>query len=116
MEIQNFSFGTIRIDGIDYTEDIVLRDGKVCLRDKIRSREYREAFGHTPLSLKENIPWQCERLIVGTGVDGKLPVLPEVSQEAKRRRIELLVVTTPQAIELLRKPDGRANAILHLTC
>lgn len=53
--------------------------------------------------------------MIGTGT-GALPVMEEVKQEAKRRRIQLLVLPTAQAIQVLQEnPDG-ANAILHVTC
>ena len=70
---------------------------------------------HTPLSIEEEIPWKCRRLVIGTGT-GALPVMDEVKREARRRHVQLLVLPTPEAIEELRaNPDG-TNAILHLTC
>jgi hypothetical protein len=30
---------------------------------------YEHAYGHTPLSIAEDIPWRCRRLVVGTGAD-----------------------------------------------
>lgn len=119
MKIQSFSFGSIRIDGINYEDDVVIDGGVVRKRDKKPSRKFRGEYGHTPLSLEEEIPWNCARLIVGTGVNGKLPVRPEVRREAERRGIEFLAVPTGHAIEELQpdKPGIRAtNAILHITC
>jgi len=87
----------------------------VSKRKKKASKKFREAFGHTPLSLKEDIPWKCSRLVIGTGT-GALPVMEEVKAEAQRRKIELLILPTANAIEeLKRRPDG-SNAILHVTC
>jgi hypothetical protein len=48
---------------------------------------FRDAFGHTPLSLKENIPWRCKQLVVGTGAYGRLPILDEVKREADERGV-----------------------------
>jgi hypothetical protein len=54
---------------------------------------------------------------VGSGADGALPVTEDLRREAKRRRVELIILPTPQAIEVLTKEDlGRTNAILHVTC
>jgi hypothetical protein len=39
-----------------------------------------------------------------------------VKREAKRRKVELLVVPTPQAIEALEQSVEQTNAILHVTC
>jgi hypothetical protein len=117
MEIQSFSFGSIQIDGAVYKDDVVIDNGEVRKRAKGPSRKFRDAYGHTPLSVEEDLPWNCSRLVIGTGVDGKMPVLPEVKREAERRRIELLAVPTPRAIEELRQArPGTTNAVLHITC
>jgi hypothetical protein len=115
MRFEEFSFGSIRIDGVSYDHDVVIDRGEVSKRKKKASKKFREAFGHTPLSLEEDIPWKCRRLVVGTGT-GALPVMEEVKAEAQRRKIELLILPTTEAIEeLKRRPDG-SNAILHVTC
>jgi hypothetical protein len=115
MQFQAFSFGSICIDGVSYDHDVVIDRGEVRKRKKKASKRFREAFGHTPLSLEEGIPWKCQRLVVGTGT-GALPVMKELKTEAKRREVELLILPTAEAIEeIQRKPDG-TNAILHLTC
>jgi hypothetical protein len=117
MKIENFSFGSIRIDGTVYEDDVVIDRGAVRKRDKRPSRKFRGDYGHTPLSVEEDIPWNCSRLVIGTGVDGKLPVLPEVLHEAERRKIELVVVPTARAIEELQQGrSGTTNAVLHITC
>jgi hypothetical protein len=90
--------------------------GKIRKRKKAASKEFRGSFGHTPLSVEEDIPWNCSRLVVGTGTYGSLPVMEEVKREAKRRKVELLVVPTPQAIEALKHEAEETNAILHVTC
>jgi hypothetical protein len=62
-----FSFGSIRIDGVTYEHDVLIDRGEVRKRKKKRSKKFREAFGHTPLSAEEKIPWKCSRLVIGTG-------------------------------------------------
>ena len=115
MKFQQFSFGQIRIDGIEYGYDVLIDRGKVGKRKKKASKKFREAFGHTPLSLEEEIPWTCRRLVVGTG-KGALPVMDEVKREAERRKVELIILPTEEAIELLNQRDDNTNAILHVTC
>jgi len=87
MRFEEFAFGCIRIDGITYDHDVVIDRGKIHKREKRPSRKFRDAFGHTPLSAEEKIPWKCRRLVIGTG-GGALPVMDEVRREAKRRKIE----------------------------
>jgi hypothetical protein len=116
MQIDNFSFGSIRIDGVTHEHDVVIDRGEVRKRKKKVSKKFREAFGHTPLSAEEDIPWRCCRLVVGTGAYGNLPVMEEVKRDAARRKIELLIVPTAQAIEALKQQPDETNAILHVTC
>jgi hypothetical protein len=79
------------------------------------SKRFRDKLGHTPLSIEEEIPWKCHRLVIGTGAYGRLPVMKEVKLEAERLHVELVIVPTSEAIRLLER-ESAANAILHLTC
>jgi hypothetical protein len=54
-------------------------------------------------------------LVVGTGT-GALPVMDKVKAEAKRRKIELLIQPTADAIEEIKRKPDQTNAILHVTC
>jgi hypothetical protein len=116
MRIDQFSFGSIRIDGVIYEHDVVITRGRVQKRKKKLSKPFRDAFGHTPLSIEENIPWDCRRLVVGTGADGRLPVMDEVRHEADRREVELLTLPTSEAIRALQGEPKHTNAVLHVTC
>jgi len=116
MQIEDFSFGSIRIDGTTYENDVLIEGGEVRKRKKGPSKKFREDFGHTPLSVEEDIPWKCRRLVIGTGAYGKLPVMTAVKREAERRKVELLIVPTAAAIEELRQDTQDTNAILHVTC
>ena len=116
MRFGKFSFGSIEIDGVPCDYDVVLDRGSVSKRKKKASKQFRDEFGHTPLSIKEGIPWKCRRLVIGTGAYGRLPVMKEVKREAERRKVELLVIPTPEAIEALTKNAKETNAILHVTC
>ena len=116
MRFEKFTFGSIRIDGVTYEHDVVIDRGKVHKRKKKPSRPFRDAFGHTPLSIEEKIPWKCRRLVVGTGAHGRLPVMHDVKLEAERRKVELLLLPTSEAIEELKRAAKGTNAILHVTC
>lgn len=110
-------FGEIELDGERYTKDVVIQAGRIRKRKKKPSKSYRARYGHTPLSLDEVIPWHGQRLIVGTGAFGRLPIMPEVADEAERRGIELVALPTGEACQLIDEcPDAEINAILHVTC
>ena len=117
MKARLIAFGEIEVEEERYDYDVVIDGGKVRKRKKGPSKQYREGNGHTPLSLKEEIPWSGRQLIVGTGTYGRLPIMAEVQQEAERRGVKLVAVPTEEACRMLRdlKPKN-AYAILHTTC
>ena len=109
-------FGSLKIDGHTYRKDLVLDRGAVRKRKKKPSRAFREQFDHTPVSLREDIPWECKRLVIGTGMEGRLPVMDEVAAEAQRRGVAMVLCPTPEAVQLLKDNPSETNAILHVTC
>ena len=116
MKFGKFQFGRIIIDGVTYEHDVIIDRARIRNRNKKPSKKFREEFGHTPVSVEEEIPWKCQRLVVGTGKYGSLPVMDKVKLEARRRKLDLLILPTAEAIEAFAdKPQG-TNAILHLTC
>ena len=116
MRFTGYCFGSIRVDGVTYEHDLIIDRGKIRKRKKAASRKFRGAYGHTPLSIAEDIPWRCRRLVVGSGADGALPVMQQVRDEARRRKIDLIILPTAQAIGMLTQATKDTNAILHLTC
>jgi hypothetical protein len=117
MDIQYPNFGTIVIDGERYDHDLIIEDGHVTARDKSPSKPLKGRYGHTPLSDGEAIPWSRPRLIIGSGYSGSLPIVSAVEDEADRRGIDLVVMPTAEAVDLLNGSDlSDVNAILHVTC
>lgn len=116
MNFGKLHFGSIVIDGITYAHDVVIDRGEVCKRKKRPSKQFREQFGHSPLSVEEKLPWKCKRLVVGTGKYGSLPVMDDVKREARRRNMDLLIMLTDEAVEALARNPKDTNAILHVTC
>jgi hypothetical protein len=116
MRFEEFNFGAIQIDGTTYEHDVVIDRGSVSKRRKKDSKKFQARYGHTPLSMKEKIPWKCHQLIIGAGVYGSLPIMDEVEREARRRKVKLIVLPTIEAIKLLSENPEDTNAILHVTC
>ena len=116
MQFKDFSFGSIEIGETTYEHDIVLARGQVRKRIKKPSKRFRDEFGHTPLSIEEKIPWNCARLVIGTGAHGRLPVIEHVRREAKRRNIELLIPPTGEANAAHREgPAADASSTLRVS-
>ena len=117
MKAKLVSFGVIEIDGKRFEHDVVIVHGKVTKRRKGPSKPLRDDYGHTPLSENEDIPWSGNKLIVGTGYYGDLPVTPDLREAAKRRGVELVIERTDKACKLLAGLENDdLNAILHVTC
>lgn len=115
-------FGMIEIDGKKFESDVCITpDGTIEKRPKAISKEV-EHFGHTPLSQKElkailEKMGGVEKIIVGTGQNGALPINREALQYAKTNEIELVRKITPKAIEdFLEKKEEHIGAIFHITC
>jgi len=116
MRFTCYSFGSVQVDGVAYDHDLIIDRGKIRKRKKAASRTFRDAHGHTPLSAAEDIPWRCRRLVIGTGADGALPVMQQVRDEARRRKVDLVILPTAEAIDVLAGALKDTNAVLHVTC
>jgi hypothetical protein len=69
------------------------------------------------LSADEPIPWSAPKLVIGTGPNGRLPVMHEVRDLAATRGMELVELPTAEACQLLRSVRAEeASAIVHVTC
>ena len=117
MQARLVSFGEIELDGERYDTDVVIDRGHVRRRHKKPSKPFRDRFGQTPLSAEESIPWKGSRLIVGTGAEGRLPIMGEVFEFAERHHVEIVALPTDEACRLIAdlEPD-EVNAVLHVTC
>ncbi len=117
MKMRLVSFGEIEIEGRHYEHDVVIDAGEVRKRSKKPSKTHRNQFGHTPLSARENIPWHGDKLFIGTGNYGRLPVMQDVFTIAQSKGIEIIARPTAEVCELLKEYRPRdVNAILHVTC
>ena len=115
MHIDFYSFGRIRIDGIDYTKDVIL------LRGKVRSPWWRSAGGHiyAPADLEEVVAAAPEIVVLGTGHFGRVKVLDETLKVFADAESEVIVEKTSRAVETFNQlaAAGRnVAAALHLTC
>jgi hypothetical protein len=100
-----FSFGSIRINGTTYEYDVVIDRGHVSKRNKKPSKKFRSAYGHTPLSIEEEIPWKrygaywrhvIEQAVLGAKKGGAAldANLVLVADNEQRHRVVATTVTT----------------------
>jgi hypothetical protein len=114
MVVGDFAFGKIYLDGKTYSEDIIIEKGEISRRHKSISRMSKGDYGHTPLTIHENIPWDCCTLVIGTGMNGNLPVKDEIFKTADELCVKVVLKKTKDALDHIGDDD--TNFILHLTC
>ncbi len=114
MRIEKYSFGSITIEGKEYTKDVII------FPDKVFSPWWRkEGHNLTLEDLKEAIEAKPPLLIIGTGAYGVMKVPEETLKVLKQKNIEPLVAKTDKAVELYNEKTQNNEdviACLHLTC
>lgn len=112
-QIEDYRFGQIRIDGTEYTSDVIIYPAGV-------DDNWWRHEGHVLKlrDLTEALEAEPEALVVGTGAHERLKITDEVTEELEAREIELIVLETPDAVERYNElqAEKRAVAALHLTC
>ena len=116
--VMETGFGWVRIGVTTYQHDIVIHaDGTISKRKKKASKQLKAEYAHTPLSdseldiLERERP---ERVYIGTGQYGGLPLTPEAISLLEGYRS--VIQPTPDVIRLIEDDTSRYLAILHVTC
>jgi len=111
--IEDYSFGSIIIDGKSYDSDVIIYP------DRVEGFWWRKR-GHRLLleDIAEGLESAPEVLIVGCGASSMLRITNEVKQELDRRRIELIATDTAEACRIHNQFRGKERLVtcLHLTC
>jgi hypothetical protein len=111
-------FGWIKVNGDKYKKDIIIHaDGSVTKRKKKKSKEFKAAYGHTPLSERELDflgQEQFDALYVGRGHDPALPITPEAIEILRNHNAT--IASTPEVLEKIAQEQGKFVAIIHVTC
>ncbi len=112
--IERYEFGKIRVDGREYTNDLILHPDGV-------SSDWWRKDGHSlaPEDLTPLIDQvKPEVLIIGRGKNGAMTVPSSTKEWVEGKGIRFEAMPTDSAIELYRElvGDSRVMAGLHLTC
>ncbi len=118
LRVEYPSFGRITVEGDVYGHDIVVYpSGRVERRKKWISKE-KHGTSHRldPEELKEYLTEDFDLLLVGTGMYGKLSLLPESRKLAEGK--EVIELPTGEAVKVFSEESGkrRVLAIFHVTC
>jgi hypothetical protein len=113
MNIDAYSFGRIKIDGIEYYDDVIITPLGV-------KPEWWRKHGHkiSVFDLAELLMPAPERLIIGTGASGMCEVQDEVKSYCRLNSIELIAAPTPEAVVEYNSLEDKSKTVvaLHLTC
>jgi hypothetical protein len=110
--IEGYDFGRVLVDGEEHRRDVIVLPNRVV-------RGWWRRNGHAlvledPDDVLEELP---ERLVIGTGADGRMEPDPGAIAALRARGVEVDAVPTGEAVHLFAELDPtRTAAALHLTC
>ena len=117
--IDSTEFGEITVDGKKYGQVLIVGD-------LVMERDYEKLeklFGTThrigDWERDELVKGNPEIIVIGTGQGGVMNVDEEIANDLAKKGIELIVVSTPEAIEIYNekiREGKRVNALIHTTC
>lgn len=110
--IEQYSFGSIKIDGKDYTHDVIIAGAAVKSWWRVTSHQ---------VSIKDLEPILAESprfIIFGTGAMGVMQVLPEAEAFLQKQGIRFSIDKTGEAVKEFnsRSKEEGIVAAFHLTC
>jgi hypothetical protein len=110
--IEEYAFGRVLVDGEEHRRDLIVLPHRV-----VRAWWRREGHGLVLEDLEDVLDELPERLVIGTGADGRLRPDPAALDELRSRGVEVDAVPTGEAVRLFAQLDpSRTAAALHLTC
>lgn len=110
--IESYSFGHIVVDGQEATNDVIL------LPDRVVHNWWRRD-GHSLVldDLRDVLDELPSRLVLGTGVYGRMRPDPAALEQLRERGIEVESLPTEEAVRRYGELDAaQTAAALHLTC
>jgi hypothetical protein len=110
--IEGYRFGHVVVDGREEMSDVIVLPDRVI-------RNWRRRDGHSLVieDLDDVLKELPDRLVIGTGADGRLRPDPVTLELLRERGIDVEALPTDEAVRRYGElnPAGTAAA-LHLTC
>jgi hypothetical protein len=110
--VEGYRFGGVVVDGAEQTRDVIVLPRRVV-------PNWRRKEGHALVlaDLEDVLDELPERLVVGTGADGRMRPDPACVRRLEERGIVVEVLPTDQAVRRYGELEAdRTAAALHLTC
>jgi hypothetical protein len=119
--IEEYSFGFIKINGVEYTNDTEVR-----WTDEVFPLVLKERHKIGAEEVKRAIDQKPDTIIIGTGESGLAEVTPKAQEEIEKNGIKLIIDKTEEAIKTFNvlKEDSEEEegvkekviGLFHLTC
>ena len=114
MNISDYKFGKITIDGEVYTSDVII------MPESVNDNWWREEGHKLSISdLNKVVAARPDIVVIGTGYYGRMQVPLETKQYLEEQGIKVVQAKTRDAVSefnQLQKEYARIVAALHLTC
>jgi len=111
--IESYEFGKMIINGESYTKDLIVYPQRI-------EPEWWRKSGHELrlVDVKEVVKEKPDTIIVGTGFNAGLKVLPETEDYILSKGIRLIVEDTKKAVKTYNElsPKEKVIGLFHLTC
>lgn len=116
--IDQTSFGSITIAGDVFEHDVLIRlNGHVEKRKKKLSKALYGTSHILSLDEAKYVYEQgAQRLIIGTGQYGNVRLSDEAADYFKRKKCQVDLLPTPEAIHTWNEATSKAVGLFHVTC
>jgi hypothetical protein len=118
--IDRTAFGSITVEGSVFEHDVIIRpDGKVMKRKKKLSKA---VYGTSHTISRDEAKYVCDqgagadRLIVGSGQYGNVELSPEAAAYVEDKKLSVLLLPTPEVIDVWNETESKAIGLFHVTC
>ncbi|HTP64489.1 MAG TPA: Mth938-like domain-containing protein [Geobacteraceae bacterium] len=117
-KIDGTEFGSITIGGKTYDHDVLIRlSGGI---EKRKKKLSKAVYGtsHT-ISLDEAkfvYEKDAEKIIIGSGQSGNAELSEEAEEYFRKKKCKVVLLPTPEAIDLWNDSHGPIIGLFHVTC
>ena len=117
-KIDKTKFGAITISGKKYDHDILIRlNGKLEKRKKKLSKKEFGTSHIISLAEAEYVYEDgAENIIIGSGQSGMVKLSNEAVEFFKKKKCQVELQPTPEAIERWNKAESLTIGLFHITC
>lgn len=113
MKIEEYKFGSFRIDGKLYLDDIKI------INNKVKYWQTRERHELKIEEIKDLLESRPDIIIIGTGASGGLQVSEDIKAVLTTKRITYFIEPTEKACKTFNELSAKGKriaAIFHATC